>query len=183
MRRFFARLEQAQVRRHPITGFDEHDVAGYDIRGSYRRSMTVADDARLRVDHAANGFQRVFSTPLLEVTDGRVDDNNSENHRRVRPVAKQRRHRAGRDQHVDQDVVELADYPLEQRPPRRRRQRVRSMLREPPPRLRAVKPARRRSPAPAERRPASRACQSSEAPGSALIGQSLPRRTTVARSD
>ena len=140
----------------------------------------VAQHRRLGREHAAHRGQRVLRAPLLPEADGGVEHDDGEDHRRVRPVSKQRRHRAGRDQHVDQHIVELTDDALKERPPRGRRQRVRAVLREPPS---ASAPSSPPAPVPSSRRtsPASRACQSSEAPGSAIIGLSPPA-DTVARS-
>jgi hypothetical protein len=103
-----ARLEQAQVGRHLVAGFQEHDVAGHQFLGVDGVVVAAPLDARTWIDSSClqRGGARL-GLPFLDGADRRVQDDHQQDEDRVLHLADRQRHRRGGEQHVDQGVGEL----------------------------------------------------------------------------
>lgn len=63
----------------------------------------------MRVDHGADRLERLLGPALLDEPDRRIDDHHRQDDERVREVTDRRCERAGTQQHVNQQVVELCE--------------------------------------------------------------------------
>ena len=120
-------MQQAQVGRHAIAGFQQDDVAGHQAGHVHHLPLAATQHPRGRRQHGLQGGQRLFGLALLDETDQGIDQHHRHDHRRVDVVAEQSgQHRRG-DQEQDQRVVELLQESAQRRTPRRRRQAVGAM--------------------------------------------------------
>ena len=101
------RVDQPDVRRHPVAGFEVHDVArhqrlGIDVEDTFATAHRRADSQEL--------LQRLAGTlgaGLLHRADQRVYEQHAEYERSVFGLTDRERHRRGNGEQVDQRTPEL----------------------------------------------------------------------------
>jgi hypothetical protein len=103
-----ARVDQPQIGRDLVPGFDQHHVPRHQVDGIDRDPPPVAQDRRPWGKHLPDRRHRRLGLALLDKADHRIDDDDRQDHARIHPVLQGSRHCRGRDQHVDQQIVELA---------------------------------------------------------------------------
>ncbi|MNM73125.1 hypothetical protein D3C81_848430 [compost metagenome] len=103
----FLHRQQAQIRRHPVAGGEQDEVAGHQFAGVDLLALAVADHRGDWRKHPADGLQRRFGLAFLDETDDRVDQYRGEQHAGVHPVAEHGGDHGCGHHHVEQDVVEL----------------------------------------------------------------------------
>ena len=79
----------------------------------------------------ADGIERDLRLALLHEADDGVDQHDAEDDETVDPVAERRRHGGRREQHVDQEVVELEEEARERPALPRRGKAVRAVFQQP----------------------------------------------------
>jgi hypothetical protein len=102
-----SRAQQAQVGRHAVAGFDQHDVARHQARRRHAHAPAVSQHARLRRDHAPHGRERFLGLAFLDESHEGVHQHHSDNRPGVDRVAEDRGAERRGEQEVDQHVVEL----------------------------------------------------------------------------
>ena len=142
--RFFdaqlARFEQAQVGGDFVAGAEQHDVADHELFRRDLAALTVAQHRRVEREHVADGVQRTFRLAFLDHADDGVDEHHADDHAAIHPMGEQGRDRCRDQQHVDEDVVELAGETQQQAVFARGGQTVRAELFQAPARLVRGKP-------------------------------------------
>lgn len=128
--------EQPQVGRHPVARSHRHHVAGDEEGGIEVRPLPVPTHARPCLHHRADRVERVQGLALLDEADDRVDQCDGEDHRGVHPVAHDGLEHGGREQDVDEDVVEVGQEPAQGTRPGRVGQLIATRGRQPLLRLR-----------------------------------------------
>ena len=103
-------------------------------RVSPPRSVRASAESMLRIE-----FERFFRAALLNEAEQRVENDDSEDDRGVQPEAQHQLDEAGRQQDIDEDVVELGEEPHQRSLLLAQRQAVRPIGPEPRRRLRGVK--------------------------------------------
>jgi hypothetical protein len=121
-------IDQAQVGRDAIPGCQVNDVAGHQVLGGDFVALPRARHGGVRRKHVADRIERLFGASFLDVADQGVDHDHAEDHAAVERMAEQRGDDPGRQQHIDQDVVELQQEALPARGAGRRRQQVGTIL-------------------------------------------------------
>ena len=102
---------------------------------SSAHASSVAQHGGARREHAADRCHRRLGFALLHEADDRIGQNHGEDHAGIDPVLQARRYRCRRQQHIDQDIVELRQEAKQRRARLGLRQAVRSMVGQPPPRF------------------------------------------------
>ena len=102
-------LEEPQVGGHAVTGLEQHDIARHQILGGNPQLASVAPHGRLRGHHPAERLDGFLRLGLLEKSDHRVDQHHAENHRRIHPLAEQRGDSHGKQEDVNERLVELLE--------------------------------------------------------------------------
>jgi hypothetical protein len=136
-------LDQAQVGRDLVARFQEHDVAGHEFLGGNQANRPGTQDARLGGQHVADRVERLLGAPLLQEAQQRVQDDDREDDRGVQPQAQHQLDEAGREQDIDEEVIELGEEARQRPLLLALRQPVRPMLGEPPGCIRCVEALRR----------------------------------------
>ncbi len=162
-------LDQAQVGRNAVAGFQQHDVAGHELFGRDHARFAAAQGPRFGGQHVADRIERLLGAAFLNEAEQTVEDDHRENDAGVDPEAQHQLGEAGGEQHIDQNVVELAEEPDE-----------RSLF------LAFGQTVRRRmSEADARLRPASRPCLRAgpETPDGVVGGHGVPWLLAAASND
>jgi hypothetical protein len=102
-----ARPHQPQVGRHAVAGLEHHVVAGHDVVCRHGDAPAVADERGLRVDHLADGRERLFGAAFLNEADDRVDDDHRQDHQGIDLVADEGGEHGRPQQDPDEQAVEL----------------------------------------------------------------------------
>ena len=101
--------QNPQVRRDLVAGLQLHQVAGHQLRGVHGDQPAAAPGHGVGREHPPDGLQGVLGLALLHESDGRVDEHDAQDDAGVEPVPQQGRDPRRRQQHVDQQVVELGE--------------------------------------------------------------------------
>ncbi len=119
-----AHVEQAKVGRDTVAGSKEHDVTRHQRVGGDLLPPPITQHMGVRREHVADGVEGTLGLALLQEADDRIDHRHPENDRGVDQMAQQGGHHPGRQQDVDEHIVELQQEAHQRTAPRRRRQRV-----------------------------------------------------------
>ncbi len=122
-----ARLEQAQIGGHFVAGGEQHDVADYHLFRRDLAALAVAQHRRIERQHVADGVQRALGLAFLDHADDGVDQHHANDHAAIHPMGEQCGDQRGSQQHVDEDVVELAGETDQQAVMRCGGQQIRAM--------------------------------------------------------
>ena len=109
-------LGEAEVGRHLVARFEQHDVARHEFLRGYHARLAAAHGPRLGGQHVADRVQRLLRPAFLDEPEQPVDDDDAEDDRGVDPQAQHQLGEAGGEQDVDQDIVELGKEPQERAP-------------------------------------------------------------------
>ena len=100
-------LCQAQVRRHDVTGFEQHDVPGYQRGGGQGMDLAVADHPGTGRGKKLQRRHRALGAVFLDEPDCRVQHHDRQDHDRVGQVADQPGNQGGGNEYQDHEVGEL----------------------------------------------------------------------------
>ena len=110
--------KESSVGRHPVAGFDEHDVAGHEFFRRDGTHFTVTTDTRGGDEHPAERVERCFGPVLLDETDHGVEQHDDDDNGRSLQLARNgEADSGGRQQDGDKEVVELVEEPAPRRHP------------------------------------------------------------------
>ncbi len=87
--------------------FEQHDVTRHELLGRDQAGLAAADGPRLCGKHVADRIQRLLGLALLEKPEQGVDDHDTQDDRSVEPQTDHQLYKAGAEQDIDQDIVEL----------------------------------------------------------------------------
>ena len=108
-----AALQQPEVRRYAIAGFQQHQVAAHQLGGRQALDEVVAAHAAFQAEHSANRPHRLLGLALLNEADQRVDQRHGKDDQAIQPFAEHQGQQRGQQQHIDQQVVELTQKAFE----------------------------------------------------------------------
>ena len=100
-------LGEADVGGDLVAGFEEHDVARHERLRRDHRGLAIAQGSRFRREHVADRIERLLRPAFLNEAEQSVDDDHSEDDRRVEHEAHHQLDEAGGDENVDENIVEL----------------------------------------------------------------------------
>jgi hypothetical protein len=103
-----ARLQQPHIRRQPVARGQQHHVTGHQLSRIDIVGMAIANHHGVRREHVADGLQRPLGLALLDEADAGIEQDHRQDHTGVHPMGHQPRDEGRCQQHVDQQVVELA---------------------------------------------------------------------------
>ena len=102
--------QEPEVSGNAVAGFDQNDIAGRQAFRRNREPPSVAHDRGLARQHGANRLERLFRPAFLDEADRRVDEDDGEDDHGVESVAQQHGDQRGRQEDIDEQVVELGEH-------------------------------------------------------------------------
>ena len=106
-------LQQAQVGRDLVAGFQQHNVSRHKRMRSNLLHLSTSDHGSLGCCHALQSCQRLVRAPGLDQTNGGVEHHDGQNHQGVDQVPDHAGDQCRGQQHQNHEVAELVQ---QQRP-------------------------------------------------------------------
>ncbi|MND88114.1 hypothetical protein D3C80_801290 [compost metagenome] len=100
-------FEQAHIGGNLVARTQHHDIARHQFAGIDLQLLTAAHDAGRTAEHAAQGSQGFLGLVLLKEADRGIDQRHDDDHQGIGPVPHQCRGQRGRQQNIDEHIVEV----------------------------------------------------------------------------
>jgi hypothetical protein len=101
------RLDQTQIGRYVIAGFQQHDIAADNLATGNRHHVTVAHHLGVRRGHFLERGERLFRLRFLHHTDHGVEHHDEQDGNGIHHFPKRQRDERRHDEDDDQVVVDL----------------------------------------------------------------------------
>src|SRR5262249_1997519 len=115
------------IRGDLVTRLEKDDVSRYKLLRRNHAWCPTAYDSCLRRQHVADRLERLLGFALLDESKQSIQQDNPEDDRRVDPLIQDQLDKAGGEQHVKQNIVEVRQESQERPPLLAFRQPVRSV--------------------------------------------------------
>src|SRR5690554_974810 len=102
-------VENMQIRRHPVSGPEKHNVSGNQLLSRYRLNFSTGQNLSLGRIEVLQSLQRSFRLVLLKKAQEGIEHNNDHYSQRIGELTHNCRNQCGRQKHKDHGIPKLTE--------------------------------------------------------------------------